>query len=290
MAVPYNDVIAGYLDGHTRIKKDGTWQIVEDIQVKHSGAWRDTKAVYVKSGGSWRTVHDGEHFLFSYYQYSDDASEFNLAAHISGLGYSGNLIKGAVQINAKRQRVHLGSFSSDSKVFLGVANYGSIKGRGGNGGNLGGGAQSAGTALYTRTGVFIENNGQMWGGGGGGRGGNNGQCVGTYYYNYNCGKNCYRQGTGYNYNPASGGGGGGGAGIPAGSGRQRGNNGSYNSGGNGGSGNGCGSNAGGKGGNPGQNASGGNSGSNGNSGNYIDGASYVYSWVSTGDRRGRSSG
>ena len=44
----------------------------------------------------------------------------------------------------------------------------------------------------------------------------------------------------------------------------------------------------GKGGNPGQNASGGNSGSNGNSGYYIDGASYVYSWVATGDRRGRS--
>ena len=67
-----------------------------------------------------------------------------------------------------------------------------------------------------------------------------------------------------------------------------GNSGSYNSGGNGGSGNGCGSNSGGKGGNPGQNASGGNSGSNGNSGYYIDGASYVYSWVATGDRRGRS--
>ncbi len=62
----------------------------------------------------------------------------------------------------------------------------------------------------------------------------------------------------------------------------------YGSGGNGGSGNGCGSNSGGKGGNPGQNASGGNSGSNGNSGYYIDGASYVYSWVATGDRRGRS--
>ena len=86
----------------------------------------------------------------------------------------------------------------------------------------------------------------------------------------------------------SGGGGGGGAGVPAGSGKQGGSNGSYNSGGNGGSGNGCGSNSGGKGGNPGQNASGGNSGSNGNSGYYIDGASYVYSWVATGDRRGRS--
>ena len=126
MAVPYNSTIASYLDGHTHVKKDGTWQIAEDIQVKHSGAWRDTKAVYVKSGGSWRTVHDGEHFLFSYVQSTDDASEFNLASHISGLGYGGNLIKGCVQINAKRQRVNLGSFSSASKVYLGVATYGSI--------------------------------------------------------------------------------------------------------------------------------------------------------------------
>ena len=142
MAVPYNSTIASYLDGHTHVKKDGTWQIAEDIQVKHSGAWRDTKAVYVKSGGSWRTVHDGEHFLFSYVQSTDDASEFNLASHISGLGYGGNLIKGCVQINAKRQRVNLGSFSSASKVYLGVATYGSIKGRGGNGG-------SRGCLLYT---------------------------------------------------------------------------------------------------------------------------------------------
>ena len=230
-------------------------------------------------------------------------STFNLSNWLNNSGYvspslgrtynNGDRIRGVIHVTGKQggdPGINIGNFGSNSIVYIKVNSNCRIAGRGGNGGNIGSGGQSAGTALYTRTGVFIENNGQMWGGGGGGRGGNNGQCVGTYYYNYNCGKNCYRQGTGYNYNPASGGGGGGGAGIPAGSGRQRGNNGSYNSGGNGGSGNGCGSNSGGKGGNPGQNASGGNSGSNGNSGNYIDGASYVYSWVKTGDRRGRSSG
>ena len=159
MAVPYNSTIASYLDGHTHVKKDGTWQIAEDIQVKHSGAWRDTKAVYVKSGGSWRTVHDGEHFLFSYVQSGNDASEFNLASYISGLGYGGNLIKGCVQINAKRQRVNLGSFSSASKVYLGVATYGSIKGRGGNGGNRGGQNGSGGqTSVYSGGTPFILNN------------------------------------------------------------------------------------------------------------------------------------
>ena len=220
MAVPYNDVIAGYLDGHTRIKKDGTWQIVEDIQVKHSGAWRDTKAVYVKSGGSWRTVHDGEHFLFSYYQSSDDASEFNLAAHISGLGYGGNLIKGCVQINAKRQRVHLGSFSSDSKVFLGVANYGSIKGRGGNGGSVPSqNGQGGQTAVYSGGTPFILNNGGIIAGGGGGGGaGINGQCVYQNTYYYGCMKGAQCDGTDQQFSQQSGGGGGGGAGYPGGTG------------------------------------------------------------------------
>ena len=207
---------------------------------------------------------------------------------------NGDRIRGVIHVTGNaggNPGINIGNFGGESRVYIKINSGARIAGRGGNGGNIGSGGQSAGTALYTRTGVFIENNGNMWGGGGGGRGGQNGQCVGTYYFNYNCGKNCYRQGTGYNYNPASGGGGGGGAGIPAGSGGNGGgSNGSYNSGGNGGSGNGCGSNSGAKGGNPGQNASGGNSGSNGNSGNYIDGASYVYSWVATGDRRGRSSG
>ena len=74
MAVPYTSTIASYLDGHTYVKKDGSWQIAEDIQVKHSGAWRDTKAVYVKTSGTWRIVHDGEHFLFNYTQTGNDAS------------------------------------------------------------------------------------------------------------------------------------------------------------------------------------------------------------------------
>ena len=306
MALPYDAGIANYLSPtlHSRIKSGGTWRWVDQLSVKSGGSWRTVKQAYVKSGGSWRKFHDAENVFTFYVTLSGTrTSTFNLSNWLNNSGYvspslgrtynNGDRIRGVIHVTGKQggdPGINIGNFGSNSIVYIKVNSNCRIAGRGGNGGNIGSGGQSAGTALYTRTGVYVENNGQMWGGGGGGRGGNNGQCVGTYYYNYNCGKNCYRQGTGYNYNPASGGGGGGGAGIPAGAGRQRGNNGSYNSGGNGGSGNGCGSNAGGKGGNPGQNASGGNSGSNGNSGNYIDGASYVYSWVATGDRRGRSSG
>ena len=306
MGLPYDAGIANYLSPtyHSRIKSGGTWRWVDQLSVKSGGSWRTVKQAYVKSGGSWRKFHDAENVFTFYVTLSGTrTSTFNLGDWLNSSGYqspslgrtynNGDRIRGVIHVTGKQggnPGINIGNFGSNSIVYIKVNSNCRIAGRGGNGGNIGSGGQSAGTALYTRTGVYVENNGQMWGGGGGGRGGNNGQCVGTYYYNYNCGKNCYRQGTGYNYNPASGGGGGGGAGIPAGAGRQRGNNGSYNSGGNGGSGNGCGSNAGGKGGNPGQNASGGNSGSNGNSGNYIDGASYVYSWVSTGDRRGRSSG
>ena len=306
MALPYDAGIANYLSPtlHSRIKSGGTWRWVDQLSVKSGGSWRTVKQAYVKSGGSWRKFHDAENVFTFYVTLSGTrTSTFNLSNWLNNSGYvspslgrtynNGDRIRGVIHVTGKQggdPGINIGNFGSNSRIYIKVNSNCRIAGRGGNGGNIGSGGQSAGTALYTRTGVYVENNGQMWGGGGGGRGGNNGQCVGTYYYNYNCGKNCYRQGTGYNYNPASGGGGGGGAGIPAGAGRQRGNNGSYNSGGNGGSGNGCGSNAGGKGGNPGQNASGGNSGSNGNSGNYIDGASYVYSWVSTGDRRGRSSG
>ena len=306
MGLPYDAGIANYLSPtyHSRIKSGGTWRWVDQLSVKSGGSWRTVKQAYVKSGGSWRKFHDAENVFTFYVTLSGTrTSTFNLGDWLNSSGYqtpslgrtynNGDRIRGVIHVTGKQggnPGINIGNFGSNSIVYIKVNSNCRIAGRGGNGGNIGSGGQSAGTALYTRTGVYVENNGQMWGGGGGGRGGNNGQCVGTYYYNYNCGKNCYRQGTGYNYNPASGGGGGGGAGIPAGAGRQRGNNGSYNSGGNGGSGNGCGSNAGGKGGNPGQNATGGNQGSNGNSGYYIDGASYVYSWVATGDRRGRSSG
>ena len=307
MALPYDAGIANYLSPtlHSRIKSGGTWRWVDQLSVKSGGSWRTVKQAYVKSGGSWRKFHDAENVFTFYVTLSGTrTSTFNLSNWLNNSGYqspslgrtynNGDRIRGVIHVTGNaggNPGINIGNFGGESRVYIKVNSGARIAGRGGNGGNVGSGGQSAGTALYTRTGVFIENNGNMWGGGGGGRGGQNGQCVGTYYYNFNCGKNCYQQGTGYNYNPANGGGGGGGAGIPAGSGGNNGgNNGSYNSGGNGGSGNGCGSNSGAKGGNPGQNASGGNSGSNGNSGNYIDGASYVYSWVATGDRRGRSSG
>ena len=304
MGLPYDSGVANYLSPtyHSRIKHDGTWRWVDQLSVKSGGSWRTVKQAYVKSGGTWRKFHDAENvFTFSVELSGTRTSTFNLGTWLSNSGYvspslgrtynNGDRIKGIIHVTGTQggnPGVYIGNFGTELRVYIRINSNCRIAGYGGNGGNIDASGQSAGTALYTRTGVFIENNGNLWGGGGGGRGGNNGQCVGVYYYTYNCGKNCYAQGTGYNYTPASGGGGGGGAGVPVGAGRQGGSNGSYNSGGNGGSGNGCGSNAGGKGGNPGQDATGGNQGSNGNSGYYIDGASYVYSWVANGDRRGRS--
>jgi len=286
MAVPYNSTIASYLDGHTYVKKDGSWQIAEDIQVKHSGAWRDTKAVYVKTSGTWRIVHDGEHFLFNYTQTGNDASEFNLASYISGQGYGGNLIKGCVQINAKRQRVNLGSFSTNSKVYLGVATYGSIKGRGGNGGNRGGQNGSGGqTSLYSGGTPFIINNaGVIAGGGGGGGGGINGQCVYQNTYTYGCMKGSQCQGVDQQFSNQNGGGGGGGAGYPGGTGVHGGQNGQETGGGGGGGNGGCGAQSGGKGGNLGQNGQNATNGGNGaGHGTGIQGINHRYQQVGSGD-------
>jgi hypothetical protein len=313
MALPYDASIANYLSPtyHSRIKDGGTWRWVDQVSVKSGGSWRTVKQAYVKSGGTWRKYHDAEN-VFTFYVTLDGTrtSTFNLGTWLSNSGYvspslnrtynSGDRIKGVIHVTGTQggnPGVYIGNFGGESRVYIKINSNCRIAGYGGNGSNIDGNGAGGGTALYTRTGVFIENNGNMWAGGGGGAGGANGQCVGTYYYNYNCGKNCYRQGTGYNYTPASGGSGGGGAGVPVGSGANAGTggcNGSYNSGGNGGAGSGCGSAAGGGGGNPG--AVGGNStldnGSThrtgGSAGFYIDGANYVYSWVATGDRRGRT--
>ena len=261
MALPYDSGVANYLSPtyHSRIKHDGTWRWVDQLSVKSGGSWRTVKQAYVKSGGTWRKFHDAENvFTFNVVLDGTRTSTFNLGTWLSNSGYvspslgrtynNGDRIKGIIHVTGTQggnPGVYIGNFGNESRVYIRINSNCRIAGYGGNGGNIDASGQSAGTALYTRTGVFIENNGNLWGGGGG-------------------------------------------AGVPVGAGRQGGSNGSYNSGGNGGSGNGCGSNAGGKGGNPGQDATGGNQGSNGNSGYYIDGASYVYSWVSTGDRRGRS--
>tara|TARA_B100000029_G_scaffold5786_1_gene6331 strand:+ start:5480 stop:6571 length:1092 start_codon:yes stop_codon:yes gene_type:complete len=182
--------------------------------------------------------------------------------------------------------------STHTRIYVQLTGNGRLSGYGGNGGAVTGGGGNAGDAMFLRRQAWIQNDGKMWAGGGGGGSGSNGNCVGTYYYNYNCGKNCYRQGTGYNYNTAYGGGGGGGATAPAGSGGKNGNNsyaqnGSANSGGSGGNLSDCNANAGAKGGNPGQNGS--NASYNGGqAGRYIWGNNYVKSWISTGDRRGRT--
>ena len=304
MGIPYPTDVANYLGKgfHHHVKDGGSWRYVDRLSVKSGGSWRTVKQAYIKHSGSWRKVYDGENvFTFSVSLDGTRTSTFNLGTWLSNNGYvspslgrtynSGDRVRGLITVTGKaggNPGVYIGNFTSGSAIYVRVNSGARIAGKGGNGGNVGNGAQAGGTALYSRTNMWVQNNGQIWGGGGGGRGGNNGTCVGTYYYNYRCGKNCYRQGQGNNYNPASGGGGGGGGGIPAGSGGNRASNGSYNSGGNGGGGQGCGSNGGGRGGDPGNSGSGGNSGSNGQKGAYIDGNSYIYSWIATGDRRGRS--
>ena len=201
MALPYDSGIANYLSPkyHSRIKSGGTWRWVDQLSVKHSGSWRTVKQAWVKSGGSWRKWHDTENVFTFYVQLAGTrTSTFNLSNWLTTSGYNspslgrvyqnGDRIKGVIHVTGKaggNPGINIGNFGGQSTIYIKVNNNCRIAGRGGNGGNIGSGGQSAGTALYTRTGVFIENNGQMWGGGGGGRGGNNGQCVGTYYYNYN---------------------------------------------------------------------------------------------------------
>lgn len=305
MSIPYDAAAAAYLSRgfHANVKDGGSWRYVDKLSVRSGGSWRTVKQAYVRSGGSWRRFYDQENvFTFSVSTGTGTrTTTFNLGTWLTTSNYvspslgrtynSGDRIRGLITVNGNaggNPGIYIGAYPSGSAVYIRVNSGARVAGFGGNGGNVGGSGQTGGTALYTRTGVWVENNGQVWGGGGGGRGGNNGQCVGTYYYNYNCGKNCYRQGSGNNYNSAQGGGGGGGGGIPAGNAGNRAAAGSYNAGGNGGGGSGCGSNGGARGGDPGAAGSGGNSGSNGNSGFYVDGNSYIYSWIATGDRRGRT--
>lgn len=305
MSIPYDAGAAAYLSRgfHANVKDGGSWRYVDKLSVRSGGSWRTVKQAYVKSGNAWRTFFDQENvFTFSVSTGTGTrTSTFNLGDWLTTSNYtsptlgrtynSGDRIRGLITVNGNAggdPGIYIGAFPSGSAVYIRVNSGARVAGKGGNGGSVGGSGQTGGTALYTRTGVWVENNGQVWGGGGGGRGGNNGQCVGTYYYNYNCGKNCYRQGSGNNYNSAQGGGGGGGGGIPAGNAGNRAAAGSYNSGGNGGGGSGCGSNGGARGGDPGAAGSGGNRGTNGDAGYYVDGNSYIYSWITTGDRRGRT--
>lgn len=187
--------------------------------------------------------------------------------------------------------------TNESRIYVEIASGKTVGAEGGRGGNTYGTGsnpygQNGGDAMMIRKPTYIENNGNIWAGGGGGGSGNNGVCVGTYYYNYNCGKNCYRQGSGNNYNTAYGSGGGGGAGNPAGNGGKGGdgrwsNDGSNNAGGNAANHDGCNSYKGGKGGNPGQDGS--NASYNGGqAGRYIWGYGFA-TWITTGDRRGRTS-
>ena len=220
MAIPYNTTNAGTSIRnalrHSSIKVSGNWQHIEDIRVKQSGTWRDTKEVYVRSGGSWRLVHEGEHFLFNAVLNSNSQSEFSLSSWISGQGYGGNKIKGAVTISGSvtRRQVNLGNFSSDSIIYLRLETNNRIQSRGGNGGNVGNNGQSGQRALYTRTKFILDNGGIIAGGGGGGSGGNNSNYTYNVQQSYGCqkGSTCYRDTAVTDFIP--GGGGGGGAGYP----------------------------------------------------------------------------
>ena len=288
MAIPYNNTSAGVSIRnalrHSSINVGGTYQHVEDIQVKHAGAWRDTKEVYVKSGGAWRLVHEGEHFLFNVVLNSNDQSEFSLSSWISGQGYGGNKIKGAVTISGSvtRRQVNLGNYSSDSIIYLRIEPNNRIQAKGGNGGNVGNNGQNGQRALYTRTKFIMDNAGIVAGGGGGGSGGNNSNYTYVVQQSFGCqkGSTCYSDQTVTDFIP--GGGGGGGAGYPNSNGGSGGSNsyngaaGGFNSGGGGGgAAQGGTSNAGGNGGGlgaNGQDTPGG--GTPGNAGNAVDGWSY----------------
>ena len=294
MAIPYNTTVTGTsirdaLDKHLRVKHSGSWQHVEDVNVKHSGAWRDVKEVWIKQGGSWRLVHEGEHFLFNVQINDAGTGDWSLANWITGQGYNGNKIKGAVIVNSVRQQLNLGNFSSDSKVYLRINVNSRITGKGGNGGTRGGqNGQNGQRALYTRTNFILDNAGTIAGGGGGGAGGNNAQCTYTNTYQYGCMKGQQCQGTDTQYSESRGGGGGGGAGYPGGSGADYlGNGGQQWGGGGGGANEGCNAVSGGKGGDLGQNGDNA-SGTGGSSGTGIDGWSYRYgqSGNNDGDIRG----
>ena len=290
MAVPYSQAISQYLDNHTYIKKNGSWETVEDVQIKSGGTWRDTKAVYIKSAGTWRTVHEGDHFLFNYTDGSNSTGELTLSSILSSAGYSSGPIKGAITINCKRKRLNLGNYSG--KVYLRINSGKKISGSGGNGGNRGGQNGAVGMdGLYSGgTPFLLDNAGMIAGGGGGGGGGQNAQCTYQNTYTYGCMKGNQCQGTDQQFANANGGGGGGGAGYPGGQGKHGGQNGTETGGGGGGGNGGCGSNSGGKGGNLGQ--AGQNAGGNGGAkGKAIVGNNHKISNVGSGsgDLRGGTS-
>ena len=244
MAIPYNTTNAGTSIrdalGHSSIGTGfNQWQHLEEIHVKHSNAWQKTKEVYVKSGGSWRLVHEGEHFLFQA-TLTGAESEFNLGTWISGQGYSGNKVKGAIIVEGAQQRVNMGNFSSDSKVYLRINANCRIAGKGGNGGSRGGqNGQDGQRALYSRTPFIMDNAGIIAGGGGGGGGGNNSNCVYQNTNYFGCMKNQQCSELVQNQSPAYGGGGGGGAGTPGGTGVDDGQTGQAFAGGGGGGDDGC---------------------------------------------------
>ena len=184
MGLPYDSGIANYLSPtyHSRIKSGGTWRWVDQLSVKSGNSWRTVKQAYVKSGGNWRKYHDTEN-VFTFYVTlgGTRTSTFNLSNWLSNSGYvsptlgrtynNGDRIRGVIHVTGTQggnPGINIGNFGGESRVYIKINSNCRIAGYGGNGGNIGGGGQSAGTALYTRTGVFIENNGNMWGGGGGG--------------------------------------------------------------------------------------------------------------------------
>lgn len=301
MTLPFDSETAEIVQMSPVVYSGTTPQYVNTIHVKNSGSWSKVQQIYVKRSGNWDTVYSANIFTFSVQLDGNNTNGFNLPSWLTNSGYvspttggtwnGSSPVRGRVIVNNYQggsPGVNLGSLPSGSRIYLIVNSNCRIQGPGGNGGNVGSNGAGGGTALYTRTSVAIKNNGAIWGGGGGGGGGQDGLCSGTGTYTYGCGKGSTCTGTYTYYYGVSGGSGGGGAGYPAGTGGTTGyggGNGSTDGGGGGGSNAGCGATSGGSGGGPG--LSGGSSTyTGGGAGAYIDGGTYVYNWVATGDRRG----
>ena len=171
MGLPYDAGIANYLSPtlHSRIKHDGTWRWVDQLSVKSGGSWRTVKQAYVKSGGTWRKWHDTENvFTFAVELGGTRTSTFNLNSWLTSSGYvsptlgrtynNGDRIRGVIYVTGTQggnPGINIGNFGSDSRVYIRINSNCRIAGYGGNGGGLNANGNGGGTALYTRTPVYI---------------------------------------------------------------------------------------------------------------------------------------
>jgi len=146
--------------------------LASNVYIKDSGAWIEPQEIYIKDSGAWKLLHKVVYITSStndlnlYSYVSSPTNPIRLLAHVNS---------GVVIGSTSGAALTVGSFPAGSEIKL--VNYGTIKGKGGNGGagaNYGGSAgsgESGGTAIITTANITIENNGAIYGGGGGGGGG-----------------------------------------------------------------------------------------------------------------------